>query len=273
MARPVLHRRCAERQLPLDGYLACAHVNIPTIALAALATLVASAFALITADRWHRRRTTHHGAWTVAMTLFAVGSFALWWATSNGWSTAVFRVFFTAGAVLNVAWLALGSIALLFGDSIAIPARRVIAMLSAFSIGVMATAPTTRDMVAGEFPRARDHFDVLPRILAAMGSGLPAVVILAGTLWSIVRLTAQRSNHAALGNLGERSAMNRLVISNVFIAIGTLVLSASGSLAGRFGEERAFTITLSVGAVILFVGFMVPSVGSSTNRGRQHLMR
>jgi pilus assembly protein TadC len=45
----------------------------------------------------------------------------------------------------------------------------------------------------------------------------------------------------------------------VLIALGTLVLSASGSLAGRFGEERAFTITLSVGVVILFVGFLVPS--------------
>ena len=56
---------------------------------------------------------------------------------------------------------------------------------------------------------------------------------------------------------------NRLVASNVLIALGTLVLSASGTLAGRFGEERAFTITLSVGVVILFVGFLVPSARST----------
>ncbi|MFM7898074.1 MAG: hypothetical protein ACKO97_03795, partial [Actinomycetota bacterium] len=87
-----------------------------TVALAAFASLVASGFALVTADRWHRRRQVHHGAWTIAMVLFAVGSFSLWWATSTGWSNGVFRVFFTAGAVLNVSWLALGSIALLAGD-------------------------------------------------------------------------------------------------------------------------------------------------------------
>jgi hypothetical protein len=45
------------------------------------------------------------------------------------------------------------------------------------------------------------------------------------------------------------------------IAVATLVLSASGSLAGRLGEEQAFAVTLSVGVVILFVGFMVPSLG------------
>jgi hypothetical protein len=52
-------------------------------------------------------------------------------------------------------------------------------------------------------------------------------------------------------------------MSNVLVAVATLVLSASGSLAGRLGEEQAFAVTLSVGVVILFVGFMVPSVRSA----------
>jgi hypothetical protein len=59
------------------------------------------------------------------------------------------------------------------------------------------------------------------------------------------------------------------VLSNVLIAVGTLVLSASGSLAGRLGEEQAFAVTLSVGVVILFVGFMAPSVRSSSASSAQ----
>jgi hypothetical protein len=43
-----------------------------------------------------------------------------------------------------------------------------------------------------------------------------------------------------------------------------LVLSASGSLAGRLGEEQAFTVTLSAGVLILFVGFMTPAASSTT---------
>lgn len=234
-------------------------VNQLTVVSAAFASLVAVIFALITADRWHRRRLTYHSAWSIAMALFAVGSFALWWATATGWSNAVFRVFFTAGAVLNVAWLALGTIALLAGDRIAIALRRALALLSAFAIGVMAVAPTTRPFMADEFPRARDHFGALPRILAAVGSGIPALVIIVGAVWSVARLLAHRSPALKSVQRGVAVSAQRLVVSNVLVAIGTLVLSASGSLAGRLGEERAFTVTLSVGVVILFVGFLVPS--------------
>ena len=237
-------------------------MNELTVSLAAFTSLVALVFALVTTDRWHRRRLTHHSAWATAMSLFAIGSFALWWATSTGWSNGIFRVFFTAGAILNVSWLALGSIALLAGDRIALPLRRMLALFSAFAIGVMAVAPTTAPFVTNEFPRARDHFGALPRTLAVVGSGVPALIIMLGALWSIARLIARRTPALAGARRQGGVSANRLVASNVLIAAGTLVLSASGSLAGRFGEERAFTITLSVGVVILFVGFLVPSAGS-----------
>lgn len=85
-------------------------------ALAAAATLVAVAFALSTLDRWLRRRRPHELAWTVSLALFAVGSMALWWAESNGWGIGAFRIFYMAGAVLNVPWLALGTVYLLAGQ-------------------------------------------------------------------------------------------------------------------------------------------------------------
>lgn len=233
------------------------------MSLAAFASLVALTFALVTADRWHRRRLTHHGAWAMAMALFFVGSFSLWWATATGWSSGVFRVFFTAGAVLNVAWLALGSVALLVGDRVARPLRTVLALLSAFAIGVMTVAPTTAPFVAETFPRARDHFGMLPRMLAAIGSGVPALVIIIGALWSVARLMSGRSPAIGGARRAGLVSARRLVVSNVLVALGTLVLSASGSLAGRLGEERAFTVTLSIGVVILFIGFLVPSARSN----------
>lgn len=229
------------------------------MSLAAFASLVALTFALVTADRWHRRRLAHHGAWAMAMALFFVGSFSLWWATATGWSSGVFRVFFTAGAVLNVAWLALGSVALLAGDRVARPLRTVLALLSAFAIGVMTVAPTTAPFVAETFPRARDHFGMLPRMLAAVGSGVPALVIIIGALWSVARLMSGRSPAIGGARRAGLVSARRLVVSNVLVALGTLVLSASGSLAGRLGEERAFTVTLSIGVVVLFIGFLVPS--------------
>ena len=86
-------------------------------ALAAGATLVAIGFGLATLDRWLRRRRAHELAWTISFAIFAVGGLALWWAESHGWNTPTFRVFFLAGAVLNVPWLGLGTVYLLFGQA------------------------------------------------------------------------------------------------------------------------------------------------------------
>ncbi len=195
------------------------------------------------------------------MVLFATGSFALWWATSAGWSSGVFRVFFTTGAVLNVSWLALGSIALHASRRTVARLRAVLALLSAFAVGVMTVAPEKKPFVADDFPQARAHFGVLPRTLAAVGSGIPALIIIGLAVWSLSRLLQRRVRQDA--DNASSSGANRLVMSNVLVAVATLVLSASGSLAGRLGEEQAFAVTLSVGVVILFVGFMVPSVRSA----------
>jgi hypothetical protein len=56
-------------------------------------------------------------------------------------------------------------------------------------------------------------------------------------------------------------------LGNVLIAVGTLVLSASGTVAGRLGKDRAFAVTLLVGICILFAGFLVASGGASRRVG------
>ena len=233
-------------------------------ALAASACLVASAFCLLTFDRWLRRRTPHDLAWSVAMALFVLGAAALWWAESRGWSSVSFRVFFLAGAVLNVAWLALGTVYLLFGRRIGDPVRAALVALSGYATGVVSMAPLKAPIEADSFPTAKEVFGVAPRVLAAVGSGVPAVVIIAGALWSALRVLRGRVP-AATGSARRAATSPRmLALGNVLIALGAIVLSASGTLAGRLGKDTAFAVTLVVGVVILFAGFVVASnaVGS-----------
>lgn len=237
-------------------------------ALAAGATLFACAFALSTFDRWHRRGQPQELAWTVAMILFAVGSAALWWAESTTWSMPAFRIFFLAGAVLNVAWLALGTVYLLTNRRIADRLRELLVVLSAFSVGVIWVAPTRRSIQPGEFPAARELFGVLPRVMAAIGSGIPALVIIIGALWSTWRVVRAKSPSFMSPNPRIVYSPRRLAIGNVLIAAGTLVLSASGSLGGRLGKDRAFAVTLLTGLVILFLGFLV---ASNSTRGQRRL--
>ena len=231
--------------------------------LAAAATLVALAFGLSTLDRWQRRRRDHELAWTISLGLFAAGGMSLWWAESHGWGTAIFRLFFLTGAVLNVPWLALGTVYLLAGQQWGNRIRTWLIALSGLATGVVLFSPTKVPVSGTELPQGSEVFGVAPRVLAAVGSGVPALVIIVGALWSAVRVA--RGRVPAFGSGAQRnvSLPKRLALGSVLIAAGTLVLSASGTLAGRLGKDRAFAITLVMGVTILFAGFLVASSGAS----------
>ena len=93
-------------------------------------------------------------------------------------------------------------------------------------------------------------FGPLPRVLAAVGSGLGATVLIAGAVWSIVRLARKRGT-------------GRLVVANALIAGGSLVLSAAGLLNSVTDEMTSFAVMHSLGISLIFGGFLV------TNRVRR----
>lgn len=227
------------------------------VALAAAATLVALAFCLSTLDRWLRRRRPHELAWTVSLGLFTAGAAALWWAEATGWGNGSFRAFYLFGAILNVPWLALGTVYLLAGPQAGHRVRAWLVLLSGFTVGVVGFAPTKVPVGGTELPTGKEVFGVAPRVLAAVGSGVSALVIIAGALWSAWRVWRGRT--PSIGRQRSVESPRRLVLGNVLIATGTLVLSASGTLAGRLGKDRAFAVTLLVGIAVLFAGFLVSS--------------
>ena len=223
------------------------------VALAAAATLVAFAFTLSTFDRWLARRRRHDRAWAIALAMFTVASASLWLGSAAGWNGASFRIFFLFGGILNVPWLALGTVELLAGPRWGRPCTAVVALVSAFAAGVLAVAPLQGPVPSDDLPKGSDLFGPLPRILAAVCSGVAAVVIFAGAVWSVVRLWRGRDRGAAGGTTEPRR--DEQVAGDE--AAGTLVLSASGTLNARLGAETAFAVTLLVGVSLLFGGFLV----------------
>ena len=159
------------------------------------------------------------------------------------------------GAILNVPWLALGTVFLLAGRRIGDGVRWGLVLASGFAAGVLVTASSAlpcRD----ELPEGSELFEP-PRILAAVGSGVAALVVIGGVLWSAWRLARGRSSGARTQAVTAR----RLAFGNVVIALGTLVLSASGTLAGRLGKDTALAVTLVAGVVVLFCGFLIATPG------------
>ena len=225
--------------------------------LAFVATAVASLFAEATFVRWAVRRPhpPHLGAWTVALAMFAGASAALAVGVSTGWDTGTFRVFYLLGAITNVPWLALGSVYLLLGRGWGDRSRAWLLVFTGIAIGAVLSAPM--EPVSGTaIPVGSDVFRALPRALAAIGSGLGAVVIFAGALWSGVRYARDRSvpRHA------------RLALANALIALGTVVLSSGGIVQGVIGHDEAFTLSLAVGIVVIYGGFLVADQPTRSSR-------
>jgi hypothetical protein len=224
------------------------------LALAAAATLLALAFALCTLERWIDRRKPHEAAWTAALFLFAAASAALWAGAAFGWNGLWFRLFYLFGAIVNVPYLALGTVYLLADRNTSRRAALGVHAFTAFSAGVVAVAPLTATIERTSLPQGSDVFGPMPRILAAAGSGIAALVIVAGAVWSAVRLARRRSTR-------------RLAFANVLIAVGTVILGAGGVLNSVLDEMDGFAVSLVVGITVIFAGFLL------TNAPRRHTMR
>ena len=166
--------------------------------------------------------------------MFASASAALWLGVAVGWSGPTFRVFYLFGAILNVPYLALGTVYLL-----ARPARRRPVAARAHGPGRLrrrghdggarCKAPISGDRAAA----GSEVFGALPRILAAVGSGGPRSSSRrrgAGPLWRV--LQGQERSRGS----GVAAHPKRLALGNVLIAVGTFVLGASGPLNGRLGD-------------------------------------
>ncbi len=228
--------------------------------LAFLATAVASLFAESALVRWTQRRSPHLSAWAVALALFALASALLALGTSNGWDRGTFRVFYLFGAVLTVPWLALGSVALLLGPDAARRARWSLVFFSGLAAGVLLSAPM--DAVRGRaIPVGKDVFDAGPRALAAIGSGVGAVVVIAGALLSTVRFAQDRRSTDGA----------RLAAANALVALGTLVLSGGGLVQGIVGHDEAFTLTLAIGIGVIYAGFLVAEARQERSSRRRSL--
>jgi MFS family permease len=222
-------------------------------AVAVAAALVALAFGLSTFERWRARRQPHELAWSVALAMFSLAAAALAGGAQAGWSTGLFRLFYLFGAIVNVPFLALGTVYLLAGRRVGDRVAAAIALASAFAAGVLVTAPFRAALPSDQLAQGSQVFGAWPRILAGVASAGGAVVIFGGAAWSAWRVWR---NHAP----------RRLLASNALIAIGTLILASSGTLNSVFGAMTAFAVTLLAGIVVLFCGFLLAGTPRRADR-------
>jgi hypothetical protein len=173
------------------------------VTAAALSALVSAVFAVVMAARYLRRRRPYQLAWTIGLAMFAAAATAGTFARMGGATAAEYRVFYLFGAILNVAWLALGTLFLLAPRIARWAVWVVLALTVLASVAVVASpvdlsAAVDTGKGFGESP--------LPRVLALIGSGIGSVILIGGALWSAwVFLRRRHEGRRALGRAGSSS--------------------------------------------------------------------
>lgn len=207
--------------------------------IAVAGAVIAGALAGRLAGQYRARRRGHALAWTMALGLYAAGMVVLAVGLVAGWHPVTFGVYWGAGALLNVALLAVGQLLLL--DPARAPLWWTLGGLAAvWTVGALALSPLDPDALAAASAQAS-----IPAGEAVFGSQALAwtilrpitltsfVVVLVGSAWSGVR-------HRRLG-VG-------------LIAVGVAV-AASSSAFLRADLEVGVPAALTVGVAIMYAGF------------------
>jgi hypothetical protein len=282
--------------------------------LPSASALLCIAFAVILARQWADRRRPHQLIWSIGMVWYGLASGADAIGQAWGWSEAIYRTWYVAGAVMAAAWLGLGEVYLLrttgYGEFAAagiflgsIPAvYRAGKLLQAGEQTGMEAAmalafagigtSVVLGFVAWEWPEWSGHAALIALVA---GSGYAAFQVLGApvtyaemldpltgvpqgaALPPEVRMLTPMLNiggalmlffgafHSGWAYWREGRNAERAV-SNLFIALGALTPSITGSL-NRWGLTTSFYLGEFLGVLFIFAGFLA-SREVITRRGR-----
>lgn len=208
---------------------------------AILATAVSAVFALAVWLQYRRKRQPYQLAWSIGLAMFAIASAAGVAARSGAPTETEYRFFYLFGAILNVAWLAVGTLYLMVRRPVADAVMLLVVFFSLFS--AVAVFSSAVDLTAALDTGRGFHDAPLPRILAGLGSGLGSIVLFGGALRSAWVFLRRRRN-------------GRRAIANIVIAVGVLIVAAGGT-ATFTGASGLVDITNLVGVSVMFAGFLL----------------
>jgi dipeptide/tripeptide permease len=150
-------------------------------------------------------------AWAGGLISFAAACAAMAWGASHGWDGPAFRVYYLAGALLSAPLLGVGSLSLA-GKRWAGPLGLA---YTGLAIGIAAAMPVHGSFAGTDVPRAQDHLEVFPRVVAIAGSSLGALAVIV----------------VAVLTLRRRPLANALVIAAVGAAAGASALTQTAVAA------------------------------------------
>lgn len=196
--------------------------------------------------RFAVRHRVHELIWGATFTAFGLAAGSETYGNLFGWTEALVRLYYLAGASLSVGFLALGTLVLLVPRPIALVALGVVLVQSLFMVFLVMRAHVDPDalQVAGWSALSRDGS---LRALALTINVLGTMVVLLGTFGSAYAQWSRGQGGRAFG---------------VFlIGAGALVVAMGGSLT-RYGRHFLY-VPMVLGLLIIFAGYRRVTAPSS----------
>ena len=212
------------------------------------ATILAGAFAIVLLNRYvSTRRRPHELMWGIAFILFAIGAACQVFADVNGaWSPVTAQLYYLTGAILNVAFLGLGTMYLVFPRRIANTGLLVVILLALVSAVLLFTGPVDQATLRQEAGwKAVTVLSTAPRWLAIISNTLGTILVVGGAVWSGVVFWRKR-------------IMKSRMVGVFLLAGGTLFVALGGTITGATGlrNHDYLYITMVIGILTMFAGYL-----------------
>jgi hypothetical protein len=220
----------------------------PLTVLPLSVTIIGAAFAIVIFNHYFgTRRRPHELAWGVAFVLFALaGALQVIADGRGGWTEGLARTYYLTGAILNVAFLGLGTAYLLWSRRLANIALVLVLLLSVVSVYVLFTVPVDGTKLGDEAGwKAVASLSAAPRWLAAISNTLGTLLVVGGALWSGFVFWRKR-------------IMKSRMVGVLLLAAGTFLIALGGTITGITGlrNHDYLYLSMAAGVVLMFVGYL-----------------
>lgn len=218
-----------------------------------LSIVAAAAASLFAFDLWRDYRgrpRPHIAAYATGMTMFAVATWALFVGVTFGWTGPIYRTFFLFGAVLNIPFLALGSMFLVVGKRSGHVMTIAIAAFATIATTLTLTVPFQHHLPEGGVPQDMFAGGFGPRLFAIIGGAVGGTILIVLALVSLIRFWNKD---------------RRIVWGNALILAGTLA-AAWGGTGVALGEAGGFALSLLIAVTLIWAGYRVTSGGRRSGR-------
>ncbi len=209
--------------------------------LSIIAAIAASLFAFDLWRDYRLRPRPHVAAYGTGMTMFAVATWALFIGVTFSWTGPIYRTFFLFGAVLNIPFLALGSMFLVVGKRSGHVMTVALGAFTAIATTLTLTVPFQRPLPDGGVPHNMFETGFGPRLLALIGGAVGGTILIVLALVSLVRFWKKD---------------RRIVWGNALILAGTLS-AAWGGTGLALGEASGFALSLLIAVTLIWAGYRV----------------